>query len=98
MSVIHMHPTFPRKAYEGAEAMVVRFSSKKGDCAWFRKHRECTMTIGFRGHPCNDYTCSACGKTHCAPQVHAYCPRCGAKVASVVDESEPNEDCEWMNE
>lgn len=81
MSVISMHPTFPRKVYEKAEAIAVMFGADKCDCAWFRRFRECTMTVGFKGNPCNDYTCSACGKMHCAPQLHAYCPRCGAKIA-----------------
>ena len=80
MSVIHMHPMFSRRAYEAADAITVRFSKRKGDCIWFRKFRECTMTEGFKGNPCNDYTCSACGKMHCAPQLHAYCPRCGARI------------------
>ena len=85
MRTIQLNPMFPRESYEGADAMVVRFSDRKGDCVWFRKHRECTMTEGYKGNPCNDYTCSACGKMHCAPQLHAYCPRCGARVVGVED-------------
>lgn len=88
MSVIHMHPMFSRMAYEAADAIAIRFSKRKGDCVWFRKFRECTMTEGFKGSPCNDYTCSACGKMHCAPQVHRFCPRCGSLVVAVIKDGE----------
>ena len=93
MSVIHLHPLFPRESYEGADAMVVRFSEEKGDCAWFVKQRECTMAEGFKGTPCNDYTCSACGKMHCAPQVHRFCPRCGSLVVAVIKDGEEGNEC-----
>ena len=52
----------------------------------FERVRECVMTRTFRGYPCNDYTCSECGKTHCAERASEWCPRCGARRTKVVDE------------
>ena len=48
----------------------------------YAPERTCTLEETYRGYPCNDYTCSECGKTHCAPRRHEHCPRCGAKVVS----------------
>lgn len=52
----------------------------------YTEERECVMTRTFRGYPCNDYTCSECGKTHCAERASEWCPRCGARRTKVVDE------------
>lgn len=46
----------------------------------FVLERTCSMALTFKGEPCNDYTCSACGKVHNAPRVNEYCPRCGARI------------------
>lgn len=47
---------------------------------------ECVLTRTYEGEPCSDWTCSACGKTHCvhnAAKVSEFCPRCGNKVTGV---------------
>jgi len=51
----------------------------------FEKVRECTLTRTHEGYPCNDYECSACGKTYCAERANEHCSRCGARVTRVVD-------------
>ena len=53
--------------------------------AVFAKVDWCTLTVEYAGDPCNDYRCSACGKLHNAPRANAFCPRCGARVALVVE-------------
>lgn len=50
---------------------------------YFRKEVTCTMTEAYRGTPCSDWECSACGKIHNAPRTGRFCPRCGAKIVEV---------------
>lgn len=74
---IELKPLFPIEMYESASAVFV------GNVR-FRRERECTMTLEHEGYPCSCWECSACGKKHDAPRLHAFCPRCGARIAEVV--------------
>lgn len=74
--VLYQQPLYTQKLYERITAIEV--------CGIrFAREKTCSMATEFRGTPCNDYRCSACGKLHNAPRAHSYCPRCGAKVTDV---------------
>ena len=55
--------------------------------AVFVRRATCTLTVVYRGYPCSDFLCSSCGKIHNAPHPDAFCPRCGAVVAEVIEVS-----------
>lgn len=55
------------------------------DGARYVRERTCDMVLTYRGFPCNDYECTACGKKHCAERASEHCPRCGARRVRVVD-------------
>lgn len=78
-------PYTPRDADEswemdGGKVTAVRFGEARYELV-----RDCEMTLEYRGVPCSDYRCSACGKVHCAPRAPQRCPRCGARVTRTVD-------------
>ena len=77
---IEMPSLYPAQVMAHVDSVVIggmRFERYYG--------RECEMSLTFKGSPCNDYVCSACGKMHNAPRVSTYCPRCGARIVAVVD-------------
>ena len=68
-------------------ARYVNGQERKAECfeldgVDYLPERTCELVETYRGYPCNDYTCSACGKTHCAPRRHEHCPRCGSRVTN----------------
>ena len=74
----------PAQTIESARTLRIR----QLPSAVFHRRRTCTLIIRYRGYPNMDIECSCCGKIHNAPRTDRYCPRCGAWVVAVVDETE----------
>jgi len=74
--VLYVDSVYSEKIIDGVKAVVMKGRR-------FTRERICSLTTAFKGEPCNDYVCSACGKMHNAPRPSTFCPRCGARVTDV---------------
>ena len=48
----------------------------------------CTLDLYRKGFWADEWKCSECGKTSCTTKAYEHCPRCGAKVTSIVVKDE----------